>query len=85
MLDRISIIKEKYKDQSDYQCDLCDQPNYPMLTWACTHDDNYIRTIVCISCMTKINISIPETLIETFHKLEKKYLKLKREMEKKDI
>ena len=60
--DRITIIKEKYKDdhhEIDYQCDLCDKTdktNYPMVSWACENDDPYIKTIVCIPCLKKAAI-----------------------------
>lgn len=55
-VDRISIInKDDNEFSEDYQCDLCDKTNYPMLSWGCTHDDDYIRTIVCLVCIKDLN------------------------------
>lgn len=53
--DRITIIKD---DDYDYQCDLCDKhkKDTPLtfLSWACWHDDDYIKTIVCIECLVSL-------------------------------
>lgn len=54
---RISVIQKAEEGLSDYQCDLCDETNYPMISWACTHDDDYIRTIVCLMCISNLEIS----------------------------
>ena len=52
--ERIDVIKKAQKGLDDYQCDLCDESEYPMLSWACYHDDDYIRTIVCLQCIAKL-------------------------------
>ena len=48
--DRIIVINEKNDSWMD-RCDLCDEINYPMLGWHCTHDDPAHGTTICHECL----------------------------------
>jgi hypothetical protein len=63
-LDRINIIKnnmDNYGTEWDHRCDLCDakksDTERPFISWPCEHDDNCIRTIVCMNCLAALRMT----------------------------
>ena len=57
----MEIIKERVKviieeDNKYFRgCDLCDdKESYPLLSWACYHDDSAHSTQVCPSCLKEV-------------------------------
>jgi len=45
-----------FGDTGDYYpCDICDEMNFPHVSWHCTHDDPAHGTTVCHVCLDKIN------------------------------
>jgi hypothetical protein len=38
-----------------YPCDLCDQMNFPHVSWHCTHDDPAHVTTICSKCLKRLN------------------------------
>lgn len=48
------INKEDMVDVTfDHECDLCNKPNYPIISWR-TDDDPYINSFVCTECITSV-------------------------------
>ena len=52
--ERIEIIREHPSEDIEVACDLCDGSEFPMLSWACYWDDDYIRTIICSECAKEL-------------------------------
>lgn len=53
--DRIKIKTDDAKFLTG-PCDLCDELNFPQLSWKCTWDDPYVATNICYKCLRRIMI-----------------------------